>query len=129
MTERTFRLTVLLLAALAGCGGRGEPGPGNPPSTNATPVADSLVLVAPGGFTVWLTEGRPATDLKGVACLERTLEIRTDSARRKVPLLYTSTTPTLLDDTTMRAELSRDCRPAAAYRVSLRDGMPHRLPQ
>jgi len=129
MTERKQLLVVLMVAALAACGGRGEPGPGNPPSTDVAAVADSLVLVAPGGFTVWLTEGRPATDLKGTPCLERTLEIRTDSARRKVPLLYTSTIPTLLDDTTMRAELSHDCLPSAAYRVSLRDGMPHRLPQ
>jgi hypothetical protein len=129
MIERTLPLTVAALAALAGCGGRGEPELGNPPSGDQVRVADSLVLVAPGGFTVWLSDGRPATDLKGVVCLERSLEIRTDSARHKVPLLYTSTTPTLLDDTTMRAELSRDCRPAAAYRVSLRDGMPHRLPQ
>ena len=126
---RTFPLTILLVVALAGCGSRGEPAVGNPPSTDVAPVNDSLVLVAPGGFTVWLTEGRPATDLKGVACLERSLEIRTDSARRKVPLLYTSTIPTLLDDTTMRAELSLNCRPWAAYRVSLRDAMPHRLPK
>lgn len=126
---RKFPLTILLVVALAGCGSRGEPAVGNPPSTDVAPVNDSLVLVAPGGFTVWLTEGRPATDLKGVACLERSLEIRTDSARRKVPLLYTSTIPTLLDDTTMRAELSLNCRPWAAYRVSLRDAMPHRLPK
>lgn len=129
MTQGRYPHIALLVAVLAACGARGEPAVGNAPSTDVAPVNDSLVLVAPGGYTVWLTEGRPASDLKGVACLERTLEIRTDSARHKVPLLYTSTIPTLLDDTTMRAELSLNCRPWAAYRVSLRDAMPHRLPK
>ncbi len=130
---RFWRLAggLAVLAGLGGCGGRGEPGPGAPPAADAGAVraADSLVLVAPGGVTVWLAEGRRGADSSGAVCLERSLEIRRDSSRLKVPLLYTRAAPTLLDDSTLRAELWRDCRPMAAYRVSLRDGMPYRLPK
>jgi hypothetical protein len=112
---------------LAGCGARGEPAPGTPPAaeTAAPPLlSDSLVLSAPGGVTVWLTEGRRATDATGNECLERTLEIRHDTTRIKVPLLYTVSTPVLLDDSTLRAELAHNCQRAEPYRVSLRTGRP-----
>ena len=127
-----MRRTLGLFAALAaGCGARGEPAPDGPPVPDSRAVlpqpADSMVLTAPGGVTVWLTEGRPGSDSTGAACYERTLEIRRDTARLKVPLLYTVTVPVLLDDSTMRAELARDCRPTTRYRVSLRDGMPHKI--
>ena len=45
----------------------------------------------------------------------------------KVPLLFTGSRPTRLDDTTIRAELYRDCRPSAVYKVGIRDGLPHRI--
>jgi len=126
------RLPLALLATLAaGCGARGEPPPDGPPVPNTRTVppqpADSMVLTAPGGVTVWLTEGRPGSDSTGAACYERTIEIRRDTSRLKVPLLYTVTVPVLLDDTTLKAELSRACRPTTSYRVSLRDGMPHKI--
>jgi hypothetical protein len=91
-------------------------------------MADSLVLTAPGGATVWLTEGRTGADSAGTACVERTIEIRRDTLRLKVALLYTRSAPTLLNDTSFVAELSRDCRPMARYRVSLNDGMPRKIP-
>ena len=122
------RLWLLGLAALAGaCGARGEAGPGTPPPVEAalTPKpADSLILKAPDGVTVWLSEGREAEDSSGIVCLERTLEIRRDSVRIKVPLLYTVTTPVLLNDSTIRARLADHCRPAEYYRVNLRSGRP-----
>jgi hypothetical protein len=126
------RLTLGWLAALtAGCGARGEPPPDGPPVPDTRAVlpqpADSMVLTAPGGVTVWLTEGRRSSDSAGTACYERTIEIRRDTSRLKVPLLYTVTLPVLLDDTTLRAELARDCRATTSYRVSLRDGMPHKI--
>lgn len=124
-------LPVLLMAMAAGCGARGEPPPDGPPVPDARAVvpepADSMVLTAPGGVTVWLTEGRRSSDSAGTACYERTIEIRRDTSRLKVPLLYTLTVPVLLDDTTLKAELARDCRATTSYRVSLRDGMPHKI--
>lgn len=122
---------LLLMAMAAGCVARGEPPPDGPPVPDTRAVvpepADSMVLTAPGGVTVWLAEGRRSSDSAGTACYERTIEIRRDTSRLKVPLLYTVSVPVLLDDTTLRAELARDCRPTTSYRVSLRDGMPHRI--
>lgn len=115
----------LSLLALVGCA-QGEEESGSPPTPEVTvpQPADSLVLTAPGGVTVWLTEGRPGTNPAGDTCFERTLEIRRDSSRVKVPLLYTVSAPVLLDDSTFRAELARNCRPGDAYRVSLTTGRP-----
>ena len=127
-TTRTFSLGTMVL--LPCCGARGEPAPGNPPphETATAQPADTMVLSAPGGATIWLSEGRQATDSAGARCTERSVEIRRDSTRVKVPLLYTLSPPTLLNDSTLRAELARDCRPTAAYRVSLRTGQPVRIP-
>ena len=113
--------------ALAGCGARGEPGPGTPPAVEAAAavqLADSLILTTREGVSVWLAEGRPSRDSAGHGCLERTLEIHRDTTRIKVPLLYTITPPTLLDDSTLRAQLARGCRPAEVYQVNLRTGQP-----
>ena len=121
----------LSLTALgaAACGANGEPPPGAPPAaeTPAHAVADSMILSAPGGISVWLTEGRRAADSAGNGCLERTLEIRHDTTRIKVPLLYTVSPPVLLNDTTLRAELANNCRAGDAYRVDLRTGRPTRI--
>jgi hypothetical protein len=118
------RGVVWVVLPLVACGANGEPAPGTPPAVEADAAADSLVLSAPGGVTVWLTEGRPATAVTGATCLERTLEIRHDTTRIKVPLLYTISTPVLLNDSTLRAQLAHNCQPAEAYRVSLRTGRP-----
>ena len=55
----THRIPIAGLAGsllLAGCGARGEPSPGAPPPIETAYLAppDTLVLVAPGGATVWL---------------------------------------------------------------------------
>src|SRR5258708_7806478 len=130
MKDRIPNPGIALLPLLAACGARGEPAPGNPPpiETASPALPDTLVLVAPGGATVWLAEGRKAADSAGMACVERTIEIRRDSSRAQGPLLHTLSPPTLLNDTTLRAELARNCRPAAAYRVSLKTGAPVRIP-
>ncbi len=113
------------LLALAGCGQAPPPPPPDPPA--AAPPADSLVLEAPGGVTVWFTVAREATDSAGAQCIERALEVRVDTARRGVPLLYTREAPTLLGRDAMRAVLYNRCVPAAAYRVDFATVSPRRL--
>jgi len=130
MTESGRFVVLAGSSLLALACARGEPAPGVPPAAPSAPVEmkDSLVLSAPGGVTVWFSEGRPATDSKGATCLERTLEIRRDSNRIKVPLLYTISAPTLANDSTLRAELAKNCHPAEAYHVDLRTGQPTKVP-
>ena len=111
---------------LASCIARGEQEPGRVPEAyaGAAPLPDTLVLSAPGGTTIWLAEGRPAVSSTGENCIERTIEIRKDSSRLKVPLLYTVTLPVLIDDTTMRAELAEHCKATRPYRVNLKTARP-----
>ena len=130
MIRNTFRgLGAALALILAGCGPRGEPAPAAFPEVDQSPpqLADTLVLTLPGGATVWLAEARRARDSAGTPCLERSVEIRRDSVKLKVPLLFTGSIPTQLDDSTIRAELYRDCRVSATYKVGVRDGLPHRI--
>jgi hypothetical protein len=128
MNRAGFAGLLVAVTSLADCGGRGEPDSGVPPAEDVAPsLPDSLLLSAPGGVTIWFTEGRPGADPAGATCVERTLEIRRDTSRIKVPLLYTVTVPTLLDDSTLRAELAHNCQPAEPYRVDLRTGHPTRI--
>ena len=96
------------------------------PAAAPTP-ADSLVLEAPGGVTVWFTVAREAKDSTGATCLERALEIRRDTTRAGVPLLYTREAPTLLDSAHMRAVLYNGCRAGPAYRVDFATVSPQRI--
>lgn len=128
--QRILRIRLCLpgLMALA-CGARGEPPPLPAVTAVPPPPADTLVLSVPGGTTVWLTESRQGKDSAGTTCWERTVEIRRDTARIKVPLLYTLSAPVLVNDSTFRADLVKDCRPMAQYRVSLTTGRPEKVPQ
>ena len=92
-----------------------------------TAPAESMVLEAPGGVTVWFTAARPAKDSLGNPCQERALEIRRDTTRAGVPLLYTREAPTLLDSTAMRAVLYHDCSPGPSYRVDFATVSPRRI--
>jgi hypothetical protein len=89
------------------------------------PPADSLVATAPGGAEVWFTLARPDS-ADGRQCIDRAIEIRRGGTRVPVPLLYTGTSPEILNDTTLRARLSSGCRPGDAYLVDLRTGRPVR---
>lgn len=88
--------------------------------------ADTMVL-ATGPYRIWLAEGRTATDSLGTGCYERSVEIRTDSGRTKVPLLYVREAPTVLDRDHLRAVLSYACHPMAVYRVELATGRPSKI--
>ena len=91
-----------------------------------TAPADTMVLQS-GRYRIWLTEGRIASDTTGRTCFERSVEVRTDAGRTKVPLLYVLDTPTYLDQAHIRAILSYRCKPLAAYRVELTTGRPFKL--
>jgi hypothetical protein len=129
MNQRLF-LRVLSLAAI-GCSGERAPAAdtaaASVPPAAPTPPADSLVLEAPGGVTVWFTVAREAKDSSGATCLERALEIRRDTLRAGVPLLYTREAPTLLDSAHMRAVLYNGCRAGPAYRVDFATVSPRRI--
>lgn len=88
--------------------------------------APRLALKTSSGVEVWFGDAREGRDSAGGTCVERTLEIRGANGRRIVPLLYTLETPTVLDDTTIRARLFTGCRPGPVYRVDLRTGLPVR---
>ena len=114
---------------LAGCG-RKNPG-GSPASTTSTTSptsqAESLALRLPHGTSIWFTGSRSDTDSAGRPCLERVMQIRHDSLRIAIPLLYTGAVPTPVDDTTIAANLWLHCRPGDRYLVDLRTGRPSRI--
>ncbi len=102
-----------------------------PRDSTGTPLespapADTMVLQS-GQYRIWLTEGRAASDSAGRPCYERSVEIRTDSGRTKVPLLYVLESPARLDRSNVRAILSYHCAPLAAYRVELATGRPFKI--
>lgn len=121
-----MRAAIGLVLLLAGCRADNRPAP-VPPNPGPAVRPDTLVLTVPGGRTIWLAEGRDARDSAGTTCFERSVEIRTDSARTKVPLLFVLTGPTVLDRGHLRAELSRHCRVMAIYSVELATGRPVKL--
>lgn len=115
----------LVPALLLACGG-GDSTPPKPAASADSVPPDSLVLTAPGGVQVWFTLARRATSPDGAPCVDRTIEIRRGDTRVQVPLLYTGTPPELVNDSTLRARLSNQCRPGDAYLVDLRTGRPVR---
>jgi hypothetical protein len=123
---RSRTVWVLLLAACTG----GSPRAEAVDSTAAVPPApaDSLVLEGPGDVTVWFTDARAATGADGSPCLERALQIRQDSTRRGVPLLYTREAPVMMGKDAIRAVLYNNCEPVAAYQVDFATISPKRLP-
>lgn len=125
MTRR-WPASALALLLPAACGGQ-RPAEAGQAEAAPPPPADSLVLSVPGGAEVWFTVSREARSADGEACLERALEIRTDSTRRGVPLLYTREAPTRLRGDTMRAVLYNNCEPVAAYRVDFATASPRRI--
>jgi hypothetical protein len=107
------------------CGERPGPHPAGAAASIPAPPADALVATTPDGTELWFTLAR-ADSGDGRSCTDRALEIRHGTKRVPVPLLYTSAAPELVNDSTVRARLSTQCRPGAAYLVNLRTGQPVR---
>jgi hypothetical protein len=120
--HRAFCPGSLLGIAMLACSGGAEARPAK--QEPATGQAESLVLTTAAGAEVWFTLARPATGANGQHCVERGLEIREQGTRTKVPLLYTGAAPELINDTTMRAMLWKNCTPGDSYLVNLRTGQP-----
>ena len=114
-----------MVAALIACGQSGDAGGNVVGRARSEPLADSLVLTN-AGVEVWFTLAREATGSDGQPCIERGLELRNGSSRIKVPLLYTGSSPVILNDSTVRAVLWTHCQPGDAYLVNLRSGQPVR---
>lgn len=123
-----MKRALVLLVGLAGC-------TSEKPALHAATddrAADSAAITAPsdslvgraGPYTFWFTLARPATSASGAACVERGLEVRTDTSRRLVPLLYTREAPVSETDSTVTLHLSERCAPGPLYRVNLRTGQP-----
>jgi hypothetical protein len=95
-------------------------------STPAAAPPDTMVLRLPDGAEVWFTGSMLDTAGSGETCYERAVEIRRAGTRIPVPLLYTSGGLTIVDDTTVRAVLVRDCAGTDTYLVNTRTGQPRR---
>jgi len=126
----TIRSAVLLCACMTlACGpsprqaartvAESLPSPPPPPS-----LPDSLALRAPDGTELWFTDARTGTDSAGATCVERVMQLRRDTVRVPVPLLYTAERPRLVNDTLAEAHIYLNCRPGNLYRINLRNGQP-----
>ena len=88
--------------------------------------ADSMVLRMGDSAEIWFVTSMLDTGATGAPCYERTLEIRRGGRRTPVPLLYTMGELEVMDDTTVRASLMRDCAPYDTYLVNTKTGQPRR---
>lgn len=127
MTGRSV-VVAIIAAVMCGCEGQRETRAPEAERARAEPAApaESLVATAPGGVEIWFTLAREGKAADGTSCTDRTLEIRREGKRIPVPLLYTSSAPEIVNDTTLRARLSDRCAPGDVYLVSLRTGRPVR---
>ena len=123
--SRTHLVAGMIMTTLA-CTDRSAAGTSRPAVTEepAQP-ADSLVATMAGGYEIWFTLARADSGAAG-RCTDRAVEIRHQGRRTPVPLLYTSSAPEPVSDTSFRARLSHHCAPGDRYLVDLRTGRPVR---
>ncbi|MFZ5625035.1 MAG: hypothetical protein ACOY71_11505 [Gemmatimonadota bacterium] len=114
---------LLLMIVLGACTAKEAAPP--PERTAVEPaIADSLALTVSDSVSVWFSSPRIGRAAAGDSCVERNLVIHRGERRVIVPLLYTGEAPRLVNDTTIEAELWKDCARFARYRVDLRSGRP-----
>ncbi len=128
---RAHLLSLVLAATALSCGGgaRTEDAEAEPDEEGmvSSNVTDSMILRSRAGYEVWYSGSRPARDDNGQVCVERTMQIRRDTTRINIPLLYTGAPPLLVNDSTIEAAIWLNCRPGNLYRVNLRTGLPVRV--
>jgi hypothetical protein len=115
------------LLLLAACSARPAAAPARDTIVAAPRPADTLVLTAPQGVEIWFTDSRSARDSSGQECIERVMQIRRGDRKIAVPLLYTGSTPRLVNDSTIEAPIWLNCRPGNVYQVDLKTGRPVRV--
>jgi len=125
---RNVSLSILAVAGLMACTREAAHSSSRLPAAPAFPP-DSLALRLPTGVSIWFTAARTDRDSTGRACTERVMEIRHDTTRIAIPLLYTGAAPEPVDDSTITANLWLHCRPGDRYLVDLRSGRPRRAAQ
>jgi hypothetical protein len=128
VTERRLHWTAGSIIITLGSCGRGDQalprvGDSGVAAAESPGPADSLILTTSQGVEIWYSLSRSSRGAAG-ECIERGLQIRQDGQRIQVPLLYTGESPTLLNDSTMRAVLWTNCKPGVTYRVNLASGRP-----
>jgi hypothetical protein len=119
------RNPVLVALGLLACSPGESKHQDSPQVAREAPI-DSLVLVLPDSGEIWFTASMLDTAATGETCRTRTLEIRRGASRTPVPLLYTMGTLELVNDTTVRAALVRDCVKHDTYLVNTKTGQPRR---
>jgi hypothetical protein len=90
----------------------------------APKLPDSLALRAPDGTEIWFTDARSAKAASGEDCIERVMQLRHDSTRVAIPLLYTAEVPRMVNDTLAETHIFLNCKPGNLYRINLRNGQP-----
>ena len=121
-----MRRLIVIVALVASCSPRDarQEEPGEPAALRSWP--DTMVLRMPDSAEVWYTGSMLDTATTGESCFERTVEIRRGQVRTPVPLLYTLGELEVVDDSTVRAALVRDCARHDTYLVNTRTGQPRR---
>jgi hypothetical protein len=115
------------LALLVSCSPR-EPGQEEQTGGQASPLPPAaMVMRMPDSAEIWFTGAMLDSAPNGQTCFERTVEIRRGENRTPVPLLYTFGEMEIVDDTTVRAGLMRDCASVDTYLVNTKTAQPRRV--
>jgi hypothetical protein len=122
--RRSSIVSGVLAVLLISC--RAKEAAGDRSSASAPTRPGDSLATSGEGVEIWFTLSREGRRPDGTRCVERALEIRRAGTRIPVPLLYTGATPTLLDSSTMRAELWNHCQSVDTYLVDLQSGRPVR---
>ena len=122
-----MRAWALLVAALASCSPKESKQEDAAGLATFAPGPDTMILRMPDSAEVWYTGHMLDTAATGEPCYERTVEIRRGGSRTPVPLLYTLGELEVVNDTTVRASLMRDCAKLDTYLVNTRTGQPRRI--